>query len=920
MGKRSHVSPKDVLDLANKAIINARIQSGNLILNKNDGSDINAGAVASDSGGAVSSVAGRTGVVTLAKGDVGLGNVDNTTDANKPISSAQALVNADKADLVAGVIPAAQIPAIAVTEYLGSAANQAAMLALTGQKGDWVTRADLGTNWVISGDDPTQLASWTALSYPASPVNSVAGRTGVVTLAKADVGLGNVDNTSDANKPVSTAQALANSAVRNALAADYVISKDGSNVRATARGNLGLNDYVGTDSSVVIQSAITALTPQGQGDGSGGGHIHINRGLYFLGDELLINGWEGGSNPHSQLKITGDGPSSVLVQNNAGKNGLVVKNCASIVLRDFRIYSGGSAKSALLLDSNGAVSEMSTYKSMIDNLILDSNSSSSPAAYFKNFFDLSIGMLHAWNPANYGIVVENASTTTNYGNSRWGFISAVGASYAPYAGLEFRTTGANHFINLMSIGHYECVSSGYYGIRSVGLHYSQFGFVDIEDSAFCVMFDGTSSGEYSETRSVSILDGYLQSQSANAAITNTLYTGGNKVRASVGVSGTAKPIVDQSQYRTRNVYDLSVAGTTESARSAITEPTTPITWRYGNGDIVVVPDVKLTVVAYSGSLTVARPTAPAVYWTGFPSAPTNAQAQDIVAAAPSPKIVQEYIGAQTLNAQAFPLSGGKTPTSVTVDVLISAGTGGGSGRRGAAGTVRGGGGGGSGGGWARGVIIPASQFGTTWSLQMSAAGAGGAAVTTDNTDGNAGSVGGTNLAQFFTGDVNVITNGGDTGKGGTATGGAGGAYGGAGIGGQGSAGQSASATGGAGVAATYYGSTGSAGGTSGGGITAADVPSNGNDGSYNPYYNANKKGTMGLTGGALPTTGTAIAGQMGASGGSGAASKTAAAQAGAASAGYGAGGSGGGASLNGFASGAGGAGGPAFCRLIWDYS
>lgn len=36
-------------------------------------------------------------------------------------------------------------------------------------------------------------------------VTSVAGKTGDVTLAKADVGLGNVDNTSDSNKPVSTA-------------------------------------------------------------------------------------------------------------------------------------------------------------------------------------------------------------------------------------------------------------------------------------------------------------------------------------------------------------------------------------------------------------------------------------------------------------------------------------------------------------------------------------------------------------------------------------------------------------------------------------------------------------------------------------------------------------------------------------------
>lgn len=37
------------------------------------------------------------------------------------------------------------------------------------------------------------------------PVVSVAGRTGAVALAKTDVGLGNVDNTSDAIKPISTA-------------------------------------------------------------------------------------------------------------------------------------------------------------------------------------------------------------------------------------------------------------------------------------------------------------------------------------------------------------------------------------------------------------------------------------------------------------------------------------------------------------------------------------------------------------------------------------------------------------------------------------------------------------------------------------------------------------------------------------------
>jgi hypothetical protein len=94
-------------------------------------------------------------------------------------------------DLVGGVIPTAQIPAIAITEYLGSVASQSAMLALNGDRGDWCLRSDLGTTWILADDDSSLLASWIQLSYPTAPVTSVAGRTGAVTLANTDIsGLG----------------------------------------------------------------------------------------------------------------------------------------------------------------------------------------------------------------------------------------------------------------------------------------------------------------------------------------------------------------------------------------------------------------------------------------------------------------------------------------------------------------------------------------------------------------------------------------------------------------------------------------------------------------------------------------------------------------------------------------------------------
>jgi len=53
------------------------------------------------------------------------------------------------------------------------------------------------------------------------PVVSVAGRTGAVVLTSADVGLGSVDNTADANKPVSTAQQTALNFKLNAAAPTY---------------------------------------------------------------------------------------------------------------------------------------------------------------------------------------------------------------------------------------------------------------------------------------------------------------------------------------------------------------------------------------------------------------------------------------------------------------------------------------------------------------------------------------------------------------------------------------------------------------------------------------------------------------------------------------------------------------------------
>lgn len=94
---------------------------------------------------------------------------------------------AAKADLSGGKIPVSQIPSIAISEYLGSVASQSAMLALNGERGDYCTRSDLGKAFILIGEPSSLLVNWIEWVYPLSPVISVAGKTGAVTLSTGDL-------------------------------------------------------------------------------------------------------------------------------------------------------------------------------------------------------------------------------------------------------------------------------------------------------------------------------------------------------------------------------------------------------------------------------------------------------------------------------------------------------------------------------------------------------------------------------------------------------------------------------------------------------------------------------------------------------------------------------------------------------------
>jgi hypothetical protein len=232
----------------------------------------------------VQAVNGYTGSVNLSKTDLGLSNVNNTSDREKPISRATqaeldtkadgATVDAalatkyNSADATAalalkldankvavangvasldalGKVPTDQIPAISFSsvKVLGS---EAEMLALSSAVvGSVVIRTDINKNYVLAAANPAVRANWIELLTPAPPVQTVNGYSGNVSITKADLGLGNVQNTSDADKVIST---------RTQTALDTKVDKE------TGK-SLSTNDY-----STAEKTKLAAITGTNTGD------------------------------------------------------------------------------------------------------------------------------------------------------------------------------------------------------------------------------------------------------------------------------------------------------------------------------------------------------------------------------------------------------------------------------------------------------------------------------------------------------------------------------------------------------------------------------------------------------------------------------------------------------------------------------
>lgn len=178
-----------------------------------NGTDWVVGVGGAGGGGAVDSVNGLTGTVVLNKSHVGLTNADNTSDANKPVSTATQTALDLKAP-IAGPTFTGTVGGISKSMVgLGSADNTS------------------------DASKPVSTAMQTALDLKSTIASPTF--TGTVSgISKGMVGLGSVDNTTDAGKPISTA-------TQNALDTKQATLVSATNIK-TVNGTtlLGSGDLV----------------------------------------------------------------------------------------------------------------------------------------------------------------------------------------------------------------------------------------------------------------------------------------------------------------------------------------------------------------------------------------------------------------------------------------------------------------------------------------------------------------------------------------------------------------------------------------------------------------------------------------------------------------------------------------------------
>lgn len=213
----------------------------------------------------VSSVAGRAGEVTLTKSDVGLSNADNTSDLNKPVSTATQTALDLKAPLASPTFTGTVV--LPNTTSIGTVSSTKISYLLN-----------------VTSDIQAQIDSITGVSGGYAPINNPTFTGTVSGVTKAMVGLGNVDDTSDLNKPISTATQTALNSKQSSLNGTGFVKISGTSISYD-------NTSYAPITSPTFVSAVTVNAASGQSSiylsqaGTNNGRIYANGGA---GTDIVV--------------------------------------------------------------------------------------------------------------------------------------------------------------------------------------------------------------------------------------------------------------------------------------------------------------------------------------------------------------------------------------------------------------------------------------------------------------------------------------------------------------------------------------------------------------------------------------------------------------------------------------------------------
>lgn len=175
-----------------------------------------------------------------------------------------------------GKISSDLLPALAITDTF-VVDSEAAMLALSVQIGDVAIRTDLSKSFILKATPATQLANWQEMLTPASPVQSVNGKTGAVTLTASNVGA----------EPV----------LNNKSAKADVVDDDGIVILDSAANN-GTKKLLWSVIKSTLKTYFDTLynkytLPTASADTKGG--VKIGTGLKMSGEVLSVGDIDGGT-------------------------------------------------------------------------------------------------------------------------------------------------------------------------------------------------------------------------------------------------------------------------------------------------------------------------------------------------------------------------------------------------------------------------------------------------------------------------------------------------------------------------------------------------------------------------------------------------------------------------------------------------